>query len=171
MLKRKKKRNNPTEVAESEAAIAQEAAEAPPLQPQVAAMPSSPTGEHWSLTSQWQKQIRMLRRELASSRKAFAKREKQWEKQRRYWERLEQQAFIGRFGPEGGPKWCPWKRFDHVLKMYLELWLLEQSALNDTREQWKSEVEMLEIDRDQLKEQVAALREQISELRAGPGHN
>ena len=55
--------------------------------------------------------------------------------------------------------------------MYLELWLLEQSALNDTRKEWKSEVEMLEIDRDQLKEQVAALREQISELCAGPGHN
>ena len=52
-----------------------------------------------------------------------------------------------------------------------ELYLLEKSALLYTRVQWKSEVEKLEVDRDQLKEQVAALREQISELRAGPGHN
>ena len=49
--------------------------------------------------------------------------------------------------------------------------MLEKSALIDMREQWRKEVIWLEVDRNQLKEQVAALREQISELRACPGHN
>ena len=75
MPKRNKKRREPAEVAENDAAAAQEAAEAPPPKPQVAWRPSSSTGEHWSLTPQWQKQVRALRRKLASSRNAFAKRE------------------------------------------------------------------------------------------------
>ena len=172
MPKRKKKRREPAEVAENDAAAAQEAAEAPSSEPQVAGQPSSRTGEHWSLTPQWQKQVRAFRRELASSRKAFAKREEQWEKKRRYcyWERLHL-AFIGRYGSVGGSNAIKNKRLDHFLLRWSELWLLEKSALAATREQWKSEVGMLELDRDQLKEQVAALREQISELRAGPGHN
>ena len=47
---------------------------------------------------------------------------------------------------------------------------IEEFALEDTRKQWKLEVEWLELDRHQLMMQVAALHEQISELRAVHGH-
>ena len=171
MPKRRKSVVGTTKCDETDTAAVLEAAEAPPPEPQAENQPPMPRGCHWSLSSQWQKDVRKLRRHLASTRKAFAKREVQWEKKRRCWESLEQ-AFIARYGESGWETQCLInKRVEHLMAMWSELWILEKLALEATREQWKSEVGMLELDRDQLKEQVAALREQISELCAGPGHN
>ena len=47
---------------------------------------------------------------------------------------------------------------------------MPRKLLLETRKEWKSEVELLEMDRHQLMMQVAALHEQISELRAVHGH-
>ena len=65
------------------------------------------------------------------------------------------------YGTVGGSNAIKDKRLDHFLLRWSELYLLEKSALLYTRVQWKSEVEKLEVDRYQLMEQVAALREQM----------
>ena len=73
---------------------------------------------------------------------------------------------------EGGSKWNATKWLELSLRFLtlINQHSIEEFALEDTRKQWKLEVEWLEMDRHHLMMQVAALHEQIIELRAVHGH-
>ena len=147
----------------------QEAAEQPPVEPEVACQPVLPTRVHSSLSSSKWPSIGASMRKLARFRYAFAKRELYWNR-RRMVENRKLDAFRRRFGPEGGSKWNVTKWLELRFLTLINQHSIEEFALEDTRKQWKLEVEWLELDRHQLMMQVAALHEQISELRAVHGH-
>ena len=98
MPKRRKRRRTNISDAETSAVPVQEAAEVPPVEPEVACQPVLPTRVHSS--SKWPS-IAASMRKLARFRKAFAKRELYWNS-RRMVENRNLDAFRRRFGPEGG---------------------------------------------------------------------
>ena len=108
-------------------------------------------------------------RKLARFRKEFAKIELYWNR-RRMVENRTLDAFRRRFGPEGGSKWNATKWLELRFLTLINQHSIEEFALEDTREQWKLEVELLEFALEDTSMQVAALHEQISELRAVHGH-
>ena len=169
MPKRRKRQRTIISDAETSAVPVQEAAEVPPVEPEVACQPVLPTRVHWSLSSKWHQSIVASMRQLARSRKQFAKIELYWNR-RRMVENRTLDAFRRRFGPEGGSKWNATKWLELRFLTLINQHSIEEFALEDTRKQWKLEVEWLELDRHQLMMQVAALHEQISELRAVHGH-
>ena len=78
MPKRRKRRRTNISDAETSAVPVQEAAEVPPVEPEVACQPVLPTRVHSSLSSKWHQSIVASRRQLRLSRKKFAKRELHW---------------------------------------------------------------------------------------------
>ena len=169
MPKRRKRRRTNISDAETSAVPVQEAAEVPPVEPEVACQPVLPTRVHSSLSSSKWPSISASMRKLARFRKEFAKIELYWNR-RRMVENRKLDAFRRRFGPEGGSKWNHTKWLELRFLTLINQHSIEEFALEDTRKQWKLEVEWLEMDRHQLMMQVAALHEQISELRAVHGH-
>ena len=75
MPKRRKRQRTIISDAETSAVPVQEAAEVPPVEPEVACQPVLPTRVHSSLSSSKWPSIGASMRKLARFRKAFAKRE------------------------------------------------------------------------------------------------
>ena len=169
MPNRRKRRSRNISDAETSAVPVQETAEVPPVEPEVACQPVLPTRVHSSLSSSKWPSIGASMRKLARFRKEFAKIELYWNR-RRMVENRTLDAFRRRFGPEGGSKWNATKWLELRFLTLINQHSIEEFALEDTREQWKLEVELLEFALEDTSMQVAALHEQISELRAVHGH-
>ena len=82
MPKRRKRRRTNISDAETSAVPVQEAAEVPPVEPEVACQPVLPTRVHSSLSSSKWPSIGASMRKLARFRYAFAKRELYWNRRR-----------------------------------------------------------------------------------------
>ena len=102
MPRRRKQQRTIISEGVTSAVPVQEAAEVPPVEPEVACQPVLPTRVHSSLSSKWHQSIVASRRQLARSRKQFAKTELHWMKQRILENRKLRRAFCRRFGPESG---------------------------------------------------------------------
>ena len=82
MPKRRKQAGINLSNSVTSAVSVQEAAEQPPVEPEVACQPVLPTRVHSSLSSKWHQSIVASRRQLARSRKQFAKTELYWNRVR-----------------------------------------------------------------------------------------
>ena len=147
----------------------QEAAEQPPVEPEVAGQPVAPTTGIWSSCAAWQKQQRKEQRELAVRKKAFEKQEKKFQNQKKLLKRV-LAANIRRMGPEGGPEWDDWKWLSLSYLTTGKLLDLEEVAHDYTKTALEEQVARLEYRKSQLQCQAACLQCEICDLRAGHGH-